>query len=585
MSLFRDLLIEKKRRRYFCELEYLESTGTQYIDTGYAFNSNTDTIELGYQNKSTLANKWLFGSYEDNANIGISSANLSQVTFWYKGNVWGAVSSQYDKEHILRYDSTGMSNDGVNLKAFTSYVGTWNLYLFALNNTGTSPNGYFGYGKIFYYKQTRNGVLIRDFIPVLDWNMTPCMYDKVSGQLFYTVGTDNFTAGREIHYVEYLEATGTQYINTGMVSTADSKVNTTFGFTTMESGSANNCAVFGGRNNTTTTTFTFFKLASGNPQYFRFDYNSQITVGTANQMTWDNSSVYRFEYDGSTAKSTNITTGQSESVSRSPGSSFTTSPILLFAVGTNTQAGQFMSGRIYRYWYTDGTNTIDLRPAIDENGVGFMFDKVQHVCYLNAGTGVFKYPARQIEYLQSTGGQYIDTGIQPTDSYGYSIRNSYTVGGGEQCAIGCMDSGNRFVGIYTSGSENAISGAWGDFVGFLPNYTWTTGTILEVKSNYKNSRQITIGDTLMKDITDIHISGTIGNTVYLFARHYGSTITTMKGKMYCAEITNGQNIVATYIPAFKDGAAGMLDKVNNVFYTNAGTGTFVCGKIIEPKYE
>ena len=177
------------------ELEYLESTGTQYIDTGYSFNSNTDTIELGYQNTSTLTNKWLFGSYESNANIGISSANLSQVTFWYNGNVWGAVSSQYDSEHILRYDSTGMSNDGINLKAFTSYTGTWNLYLFALNNTGTSPNGYFGYGKIWGYTHTRNSSTLVDLIPAFKDGVAG-MLDKANNVFYSNAGTGTFTAGK-----------------------------------------------------------------------------------------------------------------------------------------------------------------------------------------------------------------------------------------------------------------------------------------------------------------------------------------------------------------------------------------------------
>ena len=177
-------------------VNYLESSGTQYIDTGYSFNSNTDEIELYYQNTSTLANKWLFGSYENNAKIGISSANLSQVTFWYKDNVWNAVSSQYDKKHILKYDSSGMSNDGTNLKAFTSYSGTWHIYLFALNNTGTSVNGYFGYGKIYSYKHKRNGVLVRNFIPVIRLlDNKAGLWDTVTKQFFGNAGTGDFITG------------------------------------------------------------------------------------------------------------------------------------------------------------------------------------------------------------------------------------------------------------------------------------------------------------------------------------------------------------------------------------------------------
>ena len=191
---------------------------------------------------------------------------------------------------------------------------------------------------------------------------------------------------------------------------------------------------------------------------------------------------------------------------------------------------------------------------------------------------------KPVEYLESNGGQFIDTGIQPTDDYGYRIMNTYTAGSGEQCAIGCMNSGNRFVGIYTSGSANAISGAWGSFVNFLSNYTWTTGTILDVKSNYKNSRKIIIDSTEMKDITDIHISGTISNTVYLFARHYDTNITKMIGRVYFAEITNGNTVVASYYPVVRrsDNVAGMYDVVNKEFKTNIGTGSFTVGEEVAP---
>ena len=50
--------------------------------------------------------------------------------------------------------------------------------------------------------------------------------------------------------------------------------------------------------------------------------------------------------------------------------------------------GQFLSGRIYKYWYTDGTNTIKLVPAI-KDGKGCMYDKITGTVYPNLGTGDF----------------------------------------------------------------------------------------------------------------------------------------------------------------------------------------------------
>ena len=264
---------------------------------------------------------------------------------------------------------------------------------------------------------------------------------------------------------------------------------------------------------------------------------------------------------------------------------FQSGTLCLFKPHTGNNNLYKMSIYFFKAWDSNGNLVRDLVPCLDNNNTPCMYDKVEGKAYYNAGTGSFTYGRKiiPVEYLESSGTQYIDTGLNPTDSWGYKLRNTYTVGGGEQCAIGCMDSGNRFVGVYTSGSENAISGGWGSFVGFLPNYTWTTGTILDVKCNYKNNRKIIIDETEMKDITDIHISGTINNTLCLFGRNSGG-VTKMQGKIYGVEITNGNDVVGDFIPSKdENNVCFMFDKVSHKVYLNTGTGDFVVGKTLPKK--
>lgn len=581
MSLFRDLLIDKKRRRYFCEVEYLESTGTQYIDTG-VYPADMTYVEAEAQYTRVNIRQTLLGCYVTSggsnyntfAGTNVQSNYANFFAQWSPGNYSGPVASDTNK-HFFSFNKPTkvftVDNSTTTLEGTTSNVSGQTLYMFATHSGSTIDRQ--ANTKIYYLKIKNGDTLVRDFIPVLGWDGKGYMYDRVSRQLFGNAGTGDFSYGREIHPVEYLESTGTQYINTGYKPNTNTECSMDFMFTSLDSTYRTPLSI-----RTSDGAADSFTMATTTTSLLNFAFGTTYFDVTNSPQA---NTYYKATLKSGEATLNNLSVTKAASTITPSGLT-----AYMFARNANGTAANFFIGRIYNCQIKESNTLVrDYIPAISEDGTPFMFDRVTHTCFLNQGTGVFKYPPVELEYLVADGNQYIDTGIQPTDSYGYSIRNSYTVGGGEQCAIGCMDSGNRFVGIYTSGSENAISGAWGDFVGFLPNYTWTTGTILEVKSNYKNSRQITIGDTLMKDITDIHISGTIGNTVYLFARHYGSTITTMKGKMYCAEITNGQNIVATYIPAFKDGAAGMLDKVNNVFYTNAGTGTFVCGRIREPEYE
>ena len=56
----------------------------------------------------------------------------------------------------------------------------------------------------------------------------------------------------------------------------------------------------------------------------------------------------------------------------------------------------------------------------------------------------------------------------------------------------------------------------------------------------------------------------------------------MIGKIKRLEITLGSNIMYNFIPCYRisDGEIGMYDTMNNVFYTNQGTGEFIKGQDI-----
>ena len=371
----------------YTRVEYLESSGTQYIDTGYPIVTSTDEIVVEYQNTSTQTHKWLFGSYESNANIGISSATITAPTFWYKGNINSTESAQYNSKHILKYDSTGMSNDGINLKAFTSYTGTWNLYLFALNNTGTSPNGYYGYGKIWGYKHKRNGVLIRSFIPVRDSNNVGYMFDEVTGQMFGNVGSGSFGLGndlptakvrfiqdvlpREYRPLKYLEGTGTQYIDIGVIF-----------------------------NESVSYSWEIYAQAinSGNT-----DYNWFIGTQTPWAMAgiYPDNSQYTFYPVGTYYQNGQVvsnTSGEKYSLVKhvitQTGNSSNTLSLTLFARHNNND-GKSMSGtkRVFSCKISKAGNFIrDFYPALrkSDNKPG-MYDRITKQFFTNQGTGEFNY--------------------------------------------------------------------------------------------------------------------------------------------------------------------------------------------------
>ena len=396
--------------RKIIPVEYLESTGTQYIDAGFTPNQDSK-VELTYQISNDLSSGFpLFGSRTSASSNGYSYQRYGAGVMGgqYGANITQSTVAPDLNKHTVVRDANKIYLDGTEIvsQSTATFTCPGNLYINAMNNNGTAAIQNCGV-KYFGFKYWNNSGLGGDFIPAIDENNTPYMFDKVTHSAFLNQGTGNFLYGNPVGQrtetlrtipiirhlpLNYLESTGTQYINTGLVSTADSKVDCTFGFSSMESGVANNVGVFGGRNGQQSTTFTLFKIASGTPQYFRFDFNGQPQVATANQLTWDTTSKYRFEYDGTKYNTTNTTTSQSVTANLSPSSTFTTSSICLFAVNTNGTIGQYLSGRIYHYWYTDGTNTIDLYPVLKlPERIPCMYDRVSKTYFYNESTDQFLY--------------------------------------------------------------------------------------------------------------------------------------------------------------------------------------------------
>lgn len=178
--------------KYKKVLLYLESTGTQWLDLGTTVNTSTDEIKLYFQLTETAVYKWFFGEYDTNARLGLGSGDGANKRnfLYYSSAVKVSDSDLYDKQHEYLINSSGGFIDGVQKASHISFASTSTLYLFNINISGTSD--YKCKARVWGYQQTRNGVLIRDLIPVLDWNDIPCMYDKVNDEFLYNQGTGEF---------------------------------------------------------------------------------------------------------------------------------------------------------------------------------------------------------------------------------------------------------------------------------------------------------------------------------------------------------------------------------------------------------
>ena len=193
----------KRKKKYYCEVEYLESSGTQYIDTGIPLsNENTvkAKIRIIYEN-----NSFFYGARKSYM-VDAFGLHKSYAPF---GNDSGMsyVDLRADTDYIVEQSQNGIFINGELKKTYpvSTFTTPENCYLFYLRQEGgfyDSP----AFARIYYFQVWDNGVLVRDFIPVLGWDGKGYMYDKVSGQLFGNAGTGDFVVGRQIHPVEYIEA-------------------------------------------------------------------------------------------------------------------------------------------------------------------------------------------------------------------------------------------------------------------------------------------------------------------------------------------------------------------------------------------
>jgi hypothetical protein len=189
---------------YDAEVEYLESTGTQWIDTGIT-PSSTTRCSLDLMFLSTAVQQ--FGAGRSSGTkwavlLGLSSGRIS---------FWAGVSQ---KTRLGEYTINDRAMCGFSIPDGTYWLGDTptadanltapttdcqTFALFARKNAASSVSNYCTM-RVFYAEI--NGVEgVRNFQPVRFTNelgqSEGAMYDRVSGQLFRNAGTGSFTIGAD----------------------------------------------------------------------------------------------------------------------------------------------------------------------------------------------------------------------------------------------------------------------------------------------------------------------------------------------------------------------------------------------------
>ena len=189
----------------YTQVEYIQGTGTQWIDTGRKMYNNSE-LEFCFSFDVIPENCSIFGSrhsgtannfeiasslpifllYSDygNYNIGRATYNSAVINTKYICTISKSLRAFYDENRTLLARNTNLiSEDNVtpsNARIFDTAGG------YSANKLK---------GKVYYCKIWENGVLVRNMIPCTNPSNVAGMYDTVNDVFYSNAGTGTFNVG------------------------------------------------------------------------------------------------------------------------------------------------------------------------------------------------------------------------------------------------------------------------------------------------------------------------------------------------------------------------------------------------------
>ena len=497
-------------------LDYIEATGSQFIDTGVNAETGLKArIDMEWGDGGTSCD-WGFLGAKDNT---LSSENKKRL-FLYHGNYYSGMfrvaygygdfgrpahSPGYNTRHEIVSDFT--NNDAIQIQlngtntiqsadqASRAANGPLNLglnlYLFAINLKDSShPNGApanFGQGKLYelkiFKKDATSGELelLRHYLPCLK-DGRAALYDKENGTISFSDGNSDFVAGNVLPppaaLVEWVEASGTmvnsvaqQYVDTrvwgklGLKSRVD--------VTLLED--SGDHAILAARG---TGSSTHYRL------YMAYHYTKYFCYGDGKlrepkNLAPTNGTRYVIESDLSATSQSVKVNGTELNNGTFTGTSYfaTGNTLALFA---NNHNGAYVKtpshSRLYSAKIWDGDELLrDFVPCVATNGVAGFYDTVSERVFfpettafdpatqIGAITNVIREadaPKTRLEYVESDGASdFVNLGVIGKDGVEMDAVMAWVT----------VPSDGAFVGA-KNGSQTNNRGESG--VRFFPYHYW-----------------------------------------------------------------------------------------------------------------
>ncbi len=399
----------------YTQLDYIASSGTQYIDTGVAPKTTTrvicdfrltampsDRVRCGWASASSKEAFW-FGTDNDHANFSSSvSGNSVQAN---TGVPVDTTRHTFDiSASAIKFDGTTVANSGA---AFTDAASGNTMYLFASRQGWNPAIGAYGSMEIYSCQIYSGDTPVRDFVPARRGSDDAVgLYDTVSGSFFMNAGTGHFIAsgGSASTYtaVEYIESDGNQYIDTQF--TLNNTHAATLDFQPTVLPTASNVAdpnghqsLFGCRNGAASKNISFFIDSAG----LGIDFNNG---------SYSTYRLHPFAVDTSKRYAAATAAGVRYVCDKSAGSGATDADLFsgsftcdgtayLFAANDQSSSGAVLWNKAKMKFFggtvvaSDGTLLCKFVPCLRNGTEPGIYDPVRDLFLPKIGTGSFAYGA------------------------------------------------------------------------------------------------------------------------------------------------------------------------------------------------
>ena len=591
-------------------LEYVESDGHQWIDLGVqpgpttsvtpaitsmivdadvdiiGGNSDCDLVGLSYNNFEPI--KTYNGKYsayvknggETTSGVAINSGRHRVITTAVQG-----------QRLSISVDGNATTSGG---NVVANGTGGNTLYLFARHG----PDRYCS-AKLYGLKIYINNELVRDFVPGMKGREVG-LYDRLNDEWYTSESGTSLLRGPITSrnnaslsnapdaYLESVESDGRQWVDSGVIPGPTANVTPAITSMIVDAdvdiiGGNSDCDLVGiGYNN-------FEPIRTFNGKYSAYVKNAyETTSGVA-----INSGRHRvittavqgqrlsISVDGDT------TTSGGNVVANNPGGN----SLYLFA---RHGPDRYCSAKLYGLKiYINNELVRDYVPGI-KNGVAGLYDMLNDVWYVSQSNAELipgpvkerhNEPQVYIDYVKSTGSQWVDSGVLPGPAANVSPAITSMVidadvditgGTGEYDLVGL--SYNNFEPIKTlNGKYSAYVKNSGNTTSGVAINTGRHRVITTAVNGQKLA--ISVDGVTTTAGSNVATFSNGGNTLYIFARK--ATDRYCSAKLWGMKIYINNILKRDFVPGIKDDVVGLYDRVSDMFLSSGSGTPLVAGPVVD----